>query len=126
MNNDGAASTEDDRPLIEYLHEHNRCHPRKTETFQIFAADVPHCPDWVYPTNEGVDRIFLNGTHLSYPERHILDKEMEMDLFPEAMHEDGKMQRDLPFLAELSVDVQERVLLDEVVGAMMGQEGHFL
>jgi len=44
MSPDGAATTQDDEPLIEFLHRRDMCRPRRTETFQIFAADVPHCP----------------------------------------------------------------------------------
>ena len=122
--NDGTASTEDDKPLIEFLQEHNQCKPRKTETFQFVAANTPHSPDWVYTTVEGVDRVFLGGSYLSEQGRHTLPLEMEQDLFPESHAVvDGVTHQQL---VELSVDIQEKVLLDEIVGAMMGLEGQFL
>ncbi|KAL7540819.1 hypothetical protein ACHAXR_010403 [Thalassiosira sp. AJA248-18] len=130
----GGASTESDRPLIEYLHEHNQCHPGRKETFQILAADMPPaCPNWAYPTTgePGMDRIYLGGTYLSHPARHDgLGFEMEAEVFPEVVDptEGGKVPppQDWPRLAELSVDVQEKILMDEIIGAMMGQEGRFL
>jgi len=124
--NDGTASTEDDKPLIEFLQEHNQCKPRKTESFQFVAANTPHSPDWVYSTAEGVDRVFLGGSYLSEQGRHKLPLEMEQDLFPEphpASQSGGIAHQQL---VEIPVDMQEQVLLDELVGAMMGLEGQFL
>lgn len=135
LNPDSAASTEDDRPLIEYLHEHNKCRPRKSETFQIIMADVPVCPQWCYSTGErsgAGDRIYLHGNYLNHPERHArLESEMELEMFPEMEDYDEESRKgggnnEWPKLAELAVDVQERVLMDEIIGAMMGQEGHFI
>mmetsp|Transcript_19097 Transcript_19097/g.45864 ORF Transcript_19097/g.45864 Transcript_19097/m.45864 type:complete len:243 (+) Transcript_19097:2-730(+) len=52
-----------------------------------------------------------------------------LNMFPEVGEEERqrgrRMAGGMP-LAELSVDVQERILTDEIVGAMMGQEGGFL
>ncbi|KAL7443740.1 hypothetical protein ACHAXM_009023, partial [Skeletonema potamos] len=124
--NDGTASTEDDKPLIEFLHEHNQCKPRKTETFQFVAANAPLSPDWVYSTVEGVDRVFLSGSYLSEQGRHTLPLEMEQDLFPESRSASRLGGISHQQLVELPVDMQERVLLDEIVGAMMGLEGQFL
>ena len=130
MNLDGAASTHDDEPLIEFLHRHNQCRPRKTETFQIFLADAPYCPSWVCTTGEeGSDRVYLNGTHLNFPNRHErLDEEVELDIFPEVedVDEQRKLLQSLQSLADLPVDLQEKVLLDEILGAMMGHEGQYL
>mmetsp|Transcript_30088 Transcript_30088/g.63820 ORF Transcript_30088/g.63820 Transcript_30088/m.63820 type:complete len:1034 (+) Transcript_30088:2-3103(+) len=143
MSNDNSgASTIDNQPLIEYLHQHQKCHPTKLETFQIIKANVPHCPSWVYHTGEEEnDRIYLGGGYLNYPGRHSLTgnedeededgvgDELEWKMFPEMNdpdHQKKKVPQDLPCLAMLSVDVQEKVLLDEVIGAMMGQEGQFL
>jgi gamma-tubulin complex component 2 len=122
--NDGTASTDDNKPLIELLHEHNQCRPRKTETFQFVAANTPHTPDWVYFTAEGVDRVFLIGSYLSEQSRHKLSLKMEQELFPEsrAISESTTHQH----LVELPVDIQEKVLLDEIFGAMMGLEGQFI
>ena len=48
---------------------------------------------------------------------------MKAELFPGANSYKRRTMPIFPYLAELSMDVQERVLLDEVIGAMMGQEG---
>lgn len=128
MNPDGAASTHDDEPLIEFLQRHNQCRPRKTETFQMFLADAPHVPGWVCTTGEeGNDRIYLGGSYLNYPNRHErLEEELEVEVFPEIEDGDQKSPQAMQRLADLPVDVQEKVLLDEVIGAMMGNEGQFL
>ena len=114
-------------PLIERLHAHNVARPGITETFQLFPADVPLCPEWSYPSGEGSDRTYLLGTYLSDPHRHELGEEMEAMLFPDSPRgvADADGGPNLP-LAKCPVDVQERVLLDEVIGAMMGHEGQFL
>jgi len=134
----GGASTENDLPLIEYLHQHNKCQPRKTETFQILAVDVPYCPSWVYNTCEvSNDRIFLGGSYLNNPTRHLVndndteeEDELTNEIFPEMEGEERikavEVASDMPHLADLSVDVQERVLTDEIIGAMMGHEGQFI
>lgn len=124
---DGTASTEEDQELIDFLHRHNQCRPRKRETFQIVTANVPDCPDWVYPTGEGTDRSFLDGTYLSNVYRHDLSPELEEGLFPDVVsHVGGDPNVPPQPLATLSVDAQEKILLDEVVGAMMGLEGQFI
>ena len=124
--NDGTASTEDGKPLIEFLHEHNQCKPRKTETFQFVAANTPHSPDWLYSTCEGVDRAFFSGSHLSDQSRHLVPSEVEQDFFPDPRL--SVKQGDITYqqLADLPINTQERVLLDELIGAMMGLEGQFL
>ena len=124
--NDGTASTEDDKSLIEFLQEHNQCKPRRTETFQLVAANTPHSPDWVYSTAEGIDRVFFSGSYLSDQGRHTLPLEMEQDLFPESHPPSQQGGITHQQLVELPVDMQEQVLLDELVGAMMGLEGQFL
>ena len=135
MSPDGAATTQDDEPLIEFLHRRDMCRPRKTETFQIFAADVPHCPGWVYRTAEGgTDRMYLGGSFLNYPNRHDgPGGSLEAEMFPERADDDGGERwggkaspTDAPSLAEVPIDVQERVLMDEIIGAMMGQEGRYV
>ena len=127
--NDGTASTEDDKPLIELLHEHNQCKPRKTETFQLVAANTPHTPDWVYSTAEGVDRVFLSGSYLSEQSRHTLPLDVQEEHFPDPQlksESSTQQQQKQQQLVELPVDVQEEILLDENVGAMMGLEGQFI
>jgi gamma-tubulin complex component 2 len=124
---DGVASTEDDVELIEFLHRHNQCKPGKNETFQIVTADVPSCPDWVYPIDERSDRCFLDGSYLSNPNRHDLSLELQGEMWGDAddippLENSGESQR----LAWLPVDVQETILLEEVIGAMMGLEGQFI
>ena len=123
---DGVASTEDDVELIDFLHRHNQCKPGKKEVFRIVTADVPPCPEWVYPMDERGDRCFLDGSYLSYRNRHDLSAEMEDELWGGVdailLESDGESQR----LASLSVDVQEVILLEEVIGAMMGLEGQFI
>jgi hypothetical protein len=54
-------------------------------------------------------------------------------MFPERADDDGGERRggraspaDAPSLAEVPIDVQERVLMDEIIGAMMGQEGRYV
>ena len=146
LNPDGGASTHDDRPLLECLHQHDQCHPRKTETFQIFMSNIPHCPNWVYPTCERrYDRIYLNGSYLTQADRHgdgMGNEEgtLVMEMFPECnnVEHQGRQQQQgerrrmttrnssSSNLAELSVDMQEKVLLDEILGAMMGHEGRFV
>ena len=127
--NGGGASTEGDRTLIEYLQEHNQCRPRAMETFQIFAADTPSCPSWSYA---GADRIYLLNSYLSCPSRHdgIGDQGVEAAAFPEPRNGEPldrqRPEAGWPTLAELTVDAQEKVLLDEVIGAMMGHEGQFI
>ena len=147
LNPDGTASTHDDRPLIECLHRHDQSCPRKTETFQIFMANIPHCPNWVYPTCERrYDRIYLNGSYLSHFDRHgdgMSNEEgkLVMEMFPECndVEHQGRQQQQQEKrkrvtarnvsssnIADLSVDMQEKVLLDEILGAMMGHEGRFV
>jgi hypothetical protein len=132
MSIDGAASTQDDEPLIEYLHRQDRCRPRKTETFQIFIADVPHCPSWVYHTaEEGSDRIYLGGSYLNFPKRHDEPGErLAMELFPELADDDGQQvaegSQNAQSLAELPIEFQDKFLINEIIGAMMGQEGRFV
>ena len=147
LNPDGAASTHDDRPLIECLHRHDQSRPRKTETFQIFMANIPHCPNWAYPTCERrYDRIYLNGSYLSHLDRHgdgMSNEEgkLVMEMFPQCndVEHQGRQQQQQgerkrvtarnvssSNIADLSVDMQEKVLLDEILGAMMGHEGRFV
>ena len=136
MNTGGGASTQDDLPLIEYLQQHNKVLPGKKETFQIVASDVPPVPQWAYTTGEASDRMYLNGLYLKENERHErLGGDMEYEMFGEEANnsdDDGdgdgasRKKESLPLLAQLSVDVQEQILLDEVIGAMMGHEGQFM
>ena len=124
---DGVASTEDDVELIDFLHRHNQCKPGKKETFQILTADVPSCPDWVYPIDERNDRCFMDGSYLSNPNRHDLDALLENEMWSDAkslpdLEGSGKTQR----LASLAVNAQEAILLEEVIGAMMGLESQFI
>eukprot|EP00956_Cyclotella_meneghiniana_P015803 scaffold24550_cov60-Cyclotella_meneghiniana.AAC.8 len=124
---DGVASTEDDVELIDFLHRHNQCKPGKKETFQILTADVPSCPDWVYPIDERKDRCFLDGSYLSNPNRHDYDAFLEDEMWRDTsslpeLKGSGTTQR----LASLPVNAQEAILLDEVIGAMMGLEGQFI
>ncbi|KAL7513901.1 hypothetical protein ACHAXN_011097 [Cyclotella atomus] len=124
---DGVASTEDDVELIEFLHRHNQCKPGKNETFQIVTSDVPSCPNWVYPLDERSDRWFLDGSYLSNPNRHDLSPELQDEMWGDAntiplLENSGESQR----LASLHVDVQETILLEEVICAMMGLEGQFI
>ena len=127
--NDGTASTENGQPLIEYMHKHNQCRPSKRETFQICSPNVPLCPDWVYPTGDGLDRTYLSGAYLTHHHRHDLSSEMELDRFsdvrPRGLSDDNKYQITSQQLALQSVDSQESILLDEIIGAMMGLEGNF-
>lgn len=113
--------------LIERLHAHNVARPGRTETFQLFPADAPLCPEWSYPSGEGSDRTYLLGTYLSDPHRHELGEGMEAMLFPDSPRgvAEAEGEANVP-LAKCPVDVQERILLDEVLGAMMGHEGQFL
>ncbi|KAL7545825.1 hypothetical protein ACHAWF_009175 [Thalassiosira exigua] len=133
MNEDGGggapSSATDRRPLIEHLHEHDVVRPREAETFAVVAADVPPRPDWTYRTGEtGSDRTYLLGSYPSRPERHArLDPELEGEVFPEAGERGvADVPQDRPKLAQLSAEDQEAILLDEVLGAMMGHEGRFL
>jgi hypothetical protein len=132
MTIDGAASTQDDEPLIEYLHRQDLCRPRKTETFQFFIADVPHCPSWVYQTaEEGSDRIYLGGSYLNFPNRHDGPGErVAIEIFPVLADDDGRQDEEgsqnAKTLAELPIDVQDKVLINEIIGAMMGHEGRFV
>ena len=131
---DGVASTEDDVELIDFLHRHNQCKPSKREVFRIIAADVPPCPEWVYPMDDeggGGGRCFLDGSYLSHRNRHELSVEMEDELWGDAdaillESGDGDESSLQCCLASLSVDGQEAVLLEEVIGAMMGLEGQFI
>lgn len=124
---DGVASTEDDIELIEFLHKHNQCKPGKNETFQILTADVPTCPEWVYPVDERADRCFLDGSYLTNPNRHDVSPELEDEIWSDApslplLEGTGETHP----LALLPFDVQEKILLEEVIGAMMGLEGQFI
>jgi gamma-tubulin complex component 2 len=124
---DYGASTEEDVELIDFLQRHNQCKPGKKEMFRIVSANVPSCPDWVYPLDNGGDRCFLDGTYLSNSERHDVSVELEEELWGDVdgvslLEGSGKVQR----LASLAVNVQESILLEEVIGAMMGLEGQFI
>jgi gamma-tubulin complex component 2 len=127
----GTASTEDDMELIEFLHRHNQCRPGKKETFQVVMANVPPCPNWIYQTEEGNERCFLDGSYLSNPNRHDASPELEDELWgdacpiPRLERGDDALQPPQKF-ASLSADVQETILLEEVIGAMMGLEGQFI
>ena len=122
-----SASGAEDGGLIERLHAHNVARPGRAETFQLFQADAPLCPEWSYPSGEGSDRTYLLGTYLSDPHRHELGEGMETMLFPDSPRGVAEAEGGAnPPLAKCPVDVQERVLLDEVLGAMMGHEGQFL
>ncbi|KAL7486248.1 hypothetical protein ACHAW6_011848 [Cyclotella cf. meneghiniana] len=124
---EGTASTEGDVELIEFLHRHNQCRPGKKETFQIFMANVPPCPDWLYPTDEGNDRCFLDGSYLTHLNRYSLSPELENEMWSDASFHPRLERDDSPKrLAALSADIQETILLEEVIGAMMGLEGQFI
>ena len=89
---------------------------------------------------EWYDRAYLNKMYAARFDRHGAaggdeegegtHRELEAEMFAESMDEDeersdgGSSLR--PRLAELPADAQEKVLLDEVIGAMMGQEGQFV
>jgi len=129
--NNGTANTEDDIPIIEYMQRHNQCRPTRKETFQIVSPDAPLCPDWVHPTGDGLDRIYLNGTYLLQRDRHQLRSEMELNLFSEvrtrslSYDDDHCQDEHNQQLGLQRIDTQERILLDEIIGAMMGLEGHY-
>ena len=140
----GGASTGNDRTLLDFLHHHDQVRPSPLETFRITQASVPSCPSWLVDSShcgsEAQDAIlgarpYLDGTYLLHPGRDDdlrggptrstfssddaatsssrLDKQPHQTLIGEP-------------LAKQPVQVQEQVLLDEVLGSMMGLEGRFI
>ncbi len=131
----GGGSTEGDRTLLDFLRHHDHVRPTPSETFRIIQASVPSCPAWLVdsaqPGAEAQDAVaggrpFLDGTYLLHPGR---DDDLPGGAIRSIFATNGahplKNQSGDP-LAKQPVQVQEQILLDEVLGSLMGLEGRYV
>ena len=106
-------------PLSKIQH-HDRILPSDRETFQLVQSNVPPCPQWV---DEESGRMYENGSYLLQPGRNDRNEESKLALFGPAIR-DGRKSLQAP--VKTGVATQERILLDEVIGSLIGLEGHYI
>ena len=131
----GGGSTEGDRTLLDFLRHQDHVRPTPSETFRIIQASAPSCPAWLVdsaqPGAEAQDAVaggrpFLDGTHLLHPGRDDdLPGGAIQSIFATSGAHPLENQSGDP-LAKQPVQVQEQILLDEVLGSLMGLEGRYV
>ena len=136
------SSTTIGKDLLHFLTEHIRIPITSQETFTIIPVNIPPIPSWATSTNFLHERVYLNGFFLRFPQRLDTPLEMEEVLFrskdfmmKRALKEGGHRVyttattihfQNLNLLAQQSVDIQEKVLMDDILGALLGLEGNVL
>ena len=135
---DGGGSTADDRTLLDFLQHQDRVVPTTSETFRIVHAAAPACPPWVMDAGEvGVVRAqdaiiggrpYLSGTYLLHPGR---DDDVPGGTVRSAFSSSPRKPRPRGGqmgepLARRPVHAQEQILLDDMLGAMMGLGGRYI
>ena len=131
----GGGSTNEDRTLLDFLHHHDYVRPTPAETFRIIQASAPSCPAWLADSSQpGIEardaviggRPFLDGTHLLHPGRDddLPGGAIQSVFATNSAHPPEKQSGDS--LAKQPVQVQEQILLDEVLGSLMGLEGRYV
>lgn len=109
-----------DKDPISKIQHHDRLLPSDRETFQIVQSNVPPCPYWV---DEESGRMYENGSYLLQPGRNDRHEESKLALFGPPIR-DGRKSLQAP--VKSGVATQERILLDEVIGSLIGLEGHYI
>ncbi|KAG7346153.1 Spc97 / Spc98 family protein [Nitzschia inconspicua] len=96
----------EDPTFLGRLQNHHHLVPTISESFQLLLPSVPPCPSW--STVNGVGkRIFLDGTYIKDPQRS------------QNWVETSGIQLD----NKLDPKINEKILIDEVVGSFIGLEG---
>ena len=96
--------------------------PGSLDTWHIVPVNTPHCPNWI---NHKRGRVYLNSCYLLYPNRNEVNGDIK-ELF-ECTDDNINQRKDMhKLLAHETLDMQEKILLDEVIGALMGLEGNHL
>ena len=131
----GGGSTHQDRTLLDFLQHHDYVRPTPSETFRIIQASTPSCPAWLVDSSQpGIEardaviggRPFLDGTHLLHPGRDDdLPGGAIQSVFATNSAPPPEKRPEDP-LAKQPVQVQEQILLDEVLGSLMGLEGRYV
>jgi gamma-tubulin complex component 2 len=120
---------QEDPTLMGRLQNHDRLYPSPRETFQLLLSSTPPCPQWI--TGRSMDeRVFLTGSYILQPRRNQRSAEFETNLFSGA-HSQGSsalsyMERHTPSDANLSAQVKEKILIDEVIGSFLGLESRHI
>jgi len=112
-------SSSDKDPLSKIQH-HDRILPTDRETFQFVNAEVPPCPQWL---DNGSRRMYEDGSYLLHPGRNTRDEDTKLKLYGPAVR-DGRKSLQTP--VKSGVNTQEQLLLDEVIGSLIGLEGHYI
>ena len=84
-------------PADRILH-HDRIVPTEAEEFQLVDIGVPPCPQWTFGVKDAARQGNSASPHLS--------------------------DSDAARIGRMTIDQQERLILDEVLGSLMGLEGH--
>jgi gamma-tubulin complex component 2 len=99
--------------------------PTTSEIFRFVLANVPPCPIW--SSVEEAPRIYLNGTYLSHDGRN--DGMLENSPFyarkSRKPHLNSQKTGGLP-LSHQDTFVQDQVLVEEVLGCLIGLEGKMI
>ena len=131
----GGGSTKEDRTLLDFLQHHDYVRPTPSETFRIVQASAPSCPAWLAGSSQpGIEardaviggRPFLDGTYLLHPGRDddLPGGPIQSVFATNSAHPPEKQPGDS--LAKQPVQIQEQILLDEVLGSLMGLEGRYV
>ncbi len=93
-----------DESLLSRLQQHDRMFPTEYETFQFIPSMSPPCPRWA---RHGL--MFHSGSYLLMSDRND----------SEAGHSPSEK-------SDLAVQQQENLLLEEVIGSLIGLEGRYV
>jgi gamma-tubulin complex component 2 len=94
----------EDSTLLGRLQHHDKLCPSISESFQLLLPCVPPCPSWS-PANGIGERLFSSSTFLQQSERN------------------QSMMETIQAVTNLSTQMKEKILIDEVVGSFLGLEG---
>eukprot|EP00978_Attheya_sp_CCMP212_P011992 scaffold29709_cov53-Attheya_sp.AAC.4 len=125
--NNGTASTSGNKSVHEYMNSHHLVKPSRYEQFQFVFANAPPCPSWTSARSGdcATGRVYLNGSYLLHPTRDETTDQMEAKLFGSSSIPHNNVTYSNP-IGKQSIAMQEKILVDEVIGSMMGLEGHYI
>ena len=110
----------DTDPLSSIQH-HDQIVPSAMEMFQFVHSNVPPCPQW---TDETSQRMYEDGLYLVQAGRNDRDEDTKLKVFGAAAG-DGRKSTRAP-LKTSNINMQEKLLIDEVIGSFFGLEGQYV
>ena len=110
-----------DPTLLGRLQRHDRLLPMAMETLYFAPAASPPMPMWAN------NRIFLTGSYLLYPNRHDNESARQLETWTDATSEHPHVDLSQHARTELQQPLlQERFLVDELLGSFLGLEGQLI